>query len=231
MRLGCLPWIFAVALVWGGGQSAYTGFTNLKQTEISVEELYQNIPSAKWLKVTGGQLNVLDAAYTSFLGADPSSLYIPVLPPLGGDSEGEGPSQIRLLLHTKNASYLEQLKKLKSLAEDENTDEAAVIQALASMHDQLFPVEDIDGIVLFGIEDGKSERKVRELFDNLHPECLVLEEGEKPSMVMGLVLLAAGIALTLFLGLGSKTKKVAPLGGGQQPPPIPPGQQPPPLNQ
>ena len=58
----------------------YTGFTNRKKTEVTIEELYQKIPEAKWLKVTGGQLDVLDSAYISFLGEEPTSLYIPSFP-------------------------------------------------------------------------------------------------------------------------------------------------------
>lgn len=223
MRLGCLLWFLAFALLWGGGQATFTGFTNRKKTVVSAEELYQKVPDSKWVKVTGGQLNLLDSAYTSFLGTDPSSLYIPILPAPAEDSADESPTQIRLLLHTEKKSYLKTLKEFEAFTESSNLNEAAIIEKVASMSDQLFPVQDVEGLVQFGIDSGSEEQEVRDLFDNLHPDCLIIEDGQKPSMLLGLLAFVAGIVLLFVLTRGMRTRKVAPLA-------VPPSSPPPPLN-
>lgn len=54
MRLGCLPWIIAIALIVGGGQSFYTGLTNRKLVEVGITDFDPAKNDSKWLKITGG---------------------------------------------------------------------------------------------------------------------------------------------------------------------------------
>ena len=54
MRLGCLPWIIAIALIVGGGQSFYTGLTNRKLVEVGITNFDPAKNDSKWLKITGG---------------------------------------------------------------------------------------------------------------------------------------------------------------------------------
>lgn len=124
-------------LIWGGDQSFYTGITNRKMTTVSTEELAKNSTKAKWLKVTGGQLDVSTAAYTSSILGNPKVPYIPVAVP--GTENPDAP--ITLLYKTTEDRYLELGKKRKTI--DESEDETEAMMALIKLAPELLEQGDV----------------------------------------------------------------------------------------
>ncbi len=62
----------------------------------------------------------------------------------------------------------------------------------------------------FGIEaDDKRTRKIRELYDNLADDVIILEEGAKPSAGRGIALLLGGLVLGGLLIRSSGRKAAA----------------------
>lgn len=216
MRMGCLLWFIVAAFLWGGGQSFYTGITNRKMTTISIEELNEKSTKAKWLKVTGGELDVSTAAYTSSLLGDPKVLYIPVTIP--GSENPDDP--VTLLYKTTEDKYLELGKEMKAI--DEIEDESKAMMALVALAPQLLEKRDVEGMVQFGIESDSGDDDIRELFDNISPDALIIEPGEQPSWILGLFGLIAGLALAFALLRAQRVQKVPNLQGG--PPSLPTNQ-------
>ncbi|WP_411846671.1 hypothetical protein AAFN60_03605 [Roseibacillus persicicus] len=217
--MGCLLWFIVAAFLWGGGQSFYTGITNRKMTTISIEELSKQPTKAKWLRITGGELDVSTAAYTSSFLGDPKVLYIPVTIP--GAEDADAP--VSLLYKTTEDKYLELGKKMKAI--DEIEDENKAMMALVELAPQLLEKRDVEGLVQFGIESDSGDDDIRELFDNISPDALIIEPGEKPSWILGLFGLIGGLALGYALLRAQRVQKVPNLQAGSPVPPTPPAQQ------
>ncbi|MDP0489451.1 MAG: hypothetical protein Q7Q71_00190 [Verrucomicrobiota bacterium JB023] len=211
MKLGCFPWLITAALIIGGGQSLFTGLTNTKVTEIDIRDLDSATVEAKWLRITGGHLDVLNYSYTSFLGGTPSEVYVPLVPP-----DVEEGQLIHVLFKTSDSAILSTVEELQKIQEEGQPDGEGIMKLLEMSDEKLRPKRDVEGIVLFGIDTGRDERKIRESYENLAPKNIILAEGEQPSWFLGGLSLIGGVVLGGFLLRGTKTKTVA------GPPTLPP---------
>ena len=207
MRLGCLPWIIAIALIVGGGQSFYTGLTNRKLVEVGITDFDPAKNDSKWLKITGGELDIINASYEASKLTDiPKEVYVPLVAP-GVDSTE---SPIQILFKTKDEEVIGLLKELKKADEETGGDPMKAIQAMVAIgKERLRPQRDIEGLVQFGIDSDSGEDKVRKLYDNLAENSVVIENGKKPSMMLGLLMLVVGLVIVGFLVKGMKTKEVS----------------------
>ncbi len=220
MRLGCLPALIAIGLTIGGGQGIYTVMTNRKPVEISIQDLMKRPPEAKWLKVTGGELDTLNSVYKSGFGkGDATEIYVPVIPP--GTASGDG--LIRLLLLTKDPELVNFINEAKKMDETAATETEALQFALKNM-EKLRPQRDVEGLVEFGIESNDKKRdKIGKIYGNLAAEFLILEDGKKPETTRSAIFLAIGLGLGAFLIRRSmkKPEPSAPPEHGAPPPPFP----------
>ena len=210
MRLGCLLPLISIGLLIGVGQGVYTYLGNRKAVEISISDFIKQPPSGKWLKVTGGQLDTLNAVYTSgrTKGGDAKEIYLPVVPP-GSDSSKD---TIHLLLLTKDPELVQFINDSRKFDETEATEEQAAA-FLAANTARFRPLRDVEGLVQFGIaSDGKKEDKMRKLYGNLASDAVILEDGKKPSAGQGFGMLAAGLLLAGFLARRSTRKTPDPVG-------------------
>lgn len=201
MRFGCLGIVIAVGLLWGGGQMAYVGFSNRTITEISIDELIEQKPTAKWLRVTDGQIDLLNCVYKESISGEPKELYLPVV-----SKNAEGDDPLHVIYHTKEPEYFETFRKLQAIGKDESLSQAEVLMKMAELSDQLFQEKSIEGTVEFGIDSDSGDNEARELFDNLAPAAIMIEAGGKPSLWGGLAMLGIGLVIGVFT-LGGLTKK------------------------
>lgn len=224
MRLGCLPPLITIALLYGGGQSLYTSFKNRQPTEVTLESLAAKKPDAEWLRIKGGTLDTMHAAYSSAFGVGKAqSVYIPLMS--SADSRGE---PIQVLVLTKDPELVKFTNDMKEL-DKEGTSEAEVLKVMAANVEKLKVSRPVEGLVQFGIESsGKKEDKLRKLFPNLEEDAIILEEGKKPSATTGIVCLLGGLTLGAYLLLRSSRKPSEGTpppssdgGAGASPPPLP----------
>lgn len=200
----------SIACVIGGGQSVYTALMNRKPTVVSITEVSAQKPGASWLRVEKGTLDVLNAAYTSAFGvSDAKSIFVPLVPD-GVDSSEE---KIHLLVQTSDPALVDLTNRMRDFEEKVDTKDAAM-QFLVENASKLRVERTVEGLVKFGMESGKEERKIRELYSNLAPDALILEEGAKPSAGLGAVMLVLGLVIGYFSFRWLFSSKT--------PPPLPP---------
>jgi len=208
IRLGCLGYIFAIGLLWGGGQGIYVGLKNRAPVEITVANFLTAHPDAEWVTLKDARLNLLESAHRERLGKI-AELYVPVRPV--GEAED---APVRILLETKNKETIAALEKIK-LAGDS---ESETLGALAEVADKLIETRDVSGLIQFGIDsDSRARRKLSELDMNLADNFVILEEGAEPSLGNSAGLLVLGLLLGVFMLRRGAAKEAAPTA----PPPMP----------
>lgn len=224
---GCLSFAFLLAFLLGGGQNIYTALKDRNITEVSIIDFEQTKPSANWLKITNGELDVLDAAFShGRIDKKPDEVIVPYVP-AGSSAEDR---KVHVLLKTKNPDLLQFVKdtydmetRLGSDASEAKQAQAA-IELLTKHADKLAKEQAINGLVEFGIDSSSKEKdQIRKLFPNLAPDFVVVRDGKKPEMGFGIFMLLAGCALGYFMFRPGKTVEPPPL------PPTPPPLKPPPL--
>ncbi len=216
MRLGCLLPLISIGLIIGGGQAVYTGFKNRKITEVTVDSLSGTKPEAKWLRITGGVLDTMNSAYPSSFGVgDAKSLYVPLVPKDTDSSE----STIHVLVLTKDPALLEFTNQVKELEKTKANDATAGKFLIENM-DKMHVSRPVEGLVKYGLDaDDKKSRKIRALYSNLASDLIIIEEGEKPSLGMGIGMLLGGVVLGGILVSSAGKKNEAAAAG--PPPPLP----------
>lgn len=217
MRLGCLLPLVSIAFIIDGGQSVYTGMKNRKPTDITIDELIRSKPKAEWLNVTGGVLDTMNSAYTSAFGVgDAQSIYVPLVPKDADSSEGT----IHLLVLTKDAELVGFTNEARKM-EESKADEGAAMEFILKNRANMRVERPVMGLVQFGMtSNDKKTRKIRQLYDNLAEDAIILEEGEKPSTGQGVAMLLAGLGLGGFLVM--RAAKSTPAASPGNPPPMPP---------
>ncbi len=207
ISLGCLGYLIAIALLWGGGQGVYTALKNRQPLEITVSDYIAKKPNAEWVTLKDAQLNLLEAAHKERLGKI-SEIFIPVRPK--GEST-DGP--VHILLSTKDDAIVAAL-------EDLNKSGGTMKEALnaASRHaDKLFMQKDVSGLIRFGIDsDDKTRAKLAKLDMKLTPDFVIMNDGAAPSLLGSMSMLGIGVLVGFFmLRSAGKTADAAP------PPPAP----------
>lgn len=204
MRLGCLPPLIAVALMWGGGQAMYTWVTNRSVMEVSVNRLEQGMPGGKWLRLTGGQLDTLNSAYATKFGSSPGNeIYVPLLP----EGSGSKNTPIHVLVSTRDPGLISFTKELHEL-QKQNPDPTKAGEFMLRNLDKLRPARSVEGLVQYGVDsNGKREKKLRELYPNLAADAVILKEGGKPNGVLGAILFSLGLGVGLLILLRAAKKE------------------------
>lgn len=221
MRIGFFVPLVAIVMLVGGGQMAYTGLANRKPQDVEMSSLVQSKPSAKWLNIKGGELDVINAAYSSAFGVgDASTIHVPLV--LAGDESAE--KKIHVLVETKDPELVELVNQIKDL---ENNSEDQIMSFMIKNRDKLRKSRPVNGLVKFGMESGKEERKIKEMYPNLAADVILLKEGERPDAMVGILIFTAGIILSVFI-IKSLLKPGQPQTAGT-PPPLPTSNTPPPL--
>ena len=212
MRSGCLLVLVTVALLWGGGQGIYTAVSNRSVKQYTVDEYLARKPADKWLKLTGGALDLTSLNYTSFFGVGSvGTIYVPLR-----SSNNPLDNQTHILLETKNPALLKLAEGMRQVKNEEQA--RRFLQEHAR---ELVIQKDVQGLVRFGIDlEDRKVRKLRKLNENLAQDFIVLADGESPNYLFPIVSLLGGLALAGWLvsrraGRGSQPP------GSNLPPPLP----------
>ena len=168
--------LVTIALFWGGGHMIWSALSNRSVTQVTAAELFAKHPSATWLEITHARLGLADPCYLSPAGTSaPTEVLIPILPPAG-----QAVIFIPAFLHSRKKEYLDPAKKMVDL--DDTTVSGVVETGIALEKATLNAAETHYGAKALG-------------------KFLVIEDGEKPSWLKGLGLLALGlVALWWTLG-------------------------------
>ncbi|MBL9133896.1 MAG: hypothetical protein JNG86_21975 [Verrucomicrobiaceae bacterium] len=202
---GCFLILVLLALLWGGGQMIFTALKNRQPHETTVAAFIAKKPNVEWITFKGATLNLLECAHMERLGKI-TEVFIPIR---GGEEPKGAP--VHILMATKDKDIITALNDLKSSSNSEK----AMIEAAARQAANIFMKRDVSGIVRFGIDaDSKTRDKLAGLDMNLAKGFVILDDGEKPELGLGVGLLAGGLLLGIYLlRRGS---------GGTAPPPAPP---------
>ncbi|WP_395742418.1 hypothetical protein [Prosthecobacter sp.] len=207
ISLGCLGYLIAIGLLWGGCQGIYTALKNRQPLEITVADYIAKKPNAEWVTLKEAQLNLLEAAHKGRSG-NISEIFIPVRPK--GQTEG---SQVHILLSTKDKDIVAALEDLNRSSG--NMKDA--LEAAARHKDKIFVQRDISGLIRFGIDsDSKTRDKLAALDMKLAPEFVILNDGAAPSLTGSLFMLGGGVLVGFFM-LRSAAKSTP----ASPPPPAP----------
>lgn len=210
--------LFVPAMIAGFGvQNLYVYFTNTKPVEVSIEQLISNPPRAKWVRVTGGRINLIDAAASETgFRKKIEGVYVPIHP------EGKEGASVSVVLLSTDPEILGVARKFQALdrAKDDEMEGMKVAMENASVILQKRPFE---GLIQSGLfKDDRVTFKVRKALPNVVKEPIIIEEGKKPSMLEGLgILLFAWVVMVGILSV-SKPKGATPPLLPSMPPPLPP---------
>lgn len=183
--------VIAAALLWGGGQSLYTASTNKNPTEMKHADYVKAKPAAKWLRLHECRLFLIEAMFEERLG-EIKQAYIPVRDP---GSEGSG--QIHVLLATKDPQILSIMQQLKA-----SKTPADQLKVLAVHKDKALQTRTIQGLVRFGIDLKDDDRKKLAALDkSLSKDFIIVDEGEKPDLTMGLGMTGIGLVILIASGI------------------------------
>ncbi len=190
ISIGCLPYLIAIALLVMGVQATYTALKNREPLSISVSEYIAKKPSVEWVSFTNASLNLLESAHVNERGGI-VEVFIPV-------REGNEPlgSPVQVLLSTKKPEVLAALADLNASSRSDQAAQAAMKRLAA----QVFVKRDVSGLIRFGMdEDSKTRSKLERLKMNLAKDFVILNDGEEPSLLNGVLILAAGLLLIFAL--------------------------------
>jgi hypothetical protein len=197
--------IVPAVIAWFGVQSLYVYFTNPKPLEITIDQLVSNPPSAKWIRVTGGRINLIEAvASQSGFTKSIDKLYIPINP------EGKEEGGISVLLLSTNPELLALSRQFRALDESKDGESEALKIAMGNTR-VILQNRPFEGLVQSGLgQDDRVIFRVRKALPNIVKEPIILDEGKKPTIIEGLVILL--IAFVIGVGILSvpKPKRATP---------------------
>jgi hypothetical protein len=211
------PFLLAVpAVIAGFGiQNLYVYFTNSKPIEVSIEQLMSNPPRAKWVRVTGGQINLIDAAASEVgFNKEIDRIYVPIHP------EGKEVAPVSVLLLSTDPELLAVVRQFHALDEAKNSEVEGLKLAIKNSR-LILQKRPFEGLIQSGLfKDDRVTFQISKVLPNIVNEPIIIEEGKEPTILEGLGILLLALFATVGIYSGPKSK-------GATPPPLPLG--PPPL--
>lgn len=212
ISLGCLGYIIAVGLLWGGGQGIYTALRNHKPAEFTVADFIATKPDVEWITLKDARLSLLEAAHKELAGKV-TEVFIPVRP-----KDGNADQPVHILLSTKEPEMTGAVENLKNSS---GSKEEAV-KAVARHAEKLVMLRDVSGLVRFGLDaDSKTRDKLAKLHLKLTDDFVILDEGKKPDIYAGSLMFGAGLVVGFFM-LRKAGKQSSPPAPAPVPPNLPP---------
>jgi hypothetical protein len=197
-RLGCLLIFGTIALLWGGGQKIYTGLMNSSPTSLTLAEYEKTKPPAHWLKLSDCQLSVAECLVRQDASKSVTEIFIPLR------AKGGAAGKSQVLFATKDAGLMlvnAQLGSVKS--------EQEAISVLTTHRDKLYNRE-VQGLVRYGIDlKDKDRRELATLGPSLASDFIILDDGAKPSLGLGFLMLVGGLLLGTGTVVGATRRQAA----------------------
>ena len=165
--------LITIALFGAGGYLTFQALREWEPTSVTAKELESKVPAADWLEIKHSRLVLGDRCFLyPSRSKSPDYALIPIR-----SREGEGGIFTHALLKTKNQEYLDPDKTLA----------------------------DLQDVTVTGIADrapGADRRAAEDHYGGkLYVDFLIVEDGGKPRLLYGLLLIAAAFAATYFFYL------------------------------
>ena len=180
-------------IVWtswipGCGQEIYTSIKNQKPLEITCQEYLRTKPSAEWVNVTQARLDYFNCAVLKSRFDDTIT---EVFVPLRGTEAKHG-DMIQLLVASKKPEMIHLVDSMCRALETAKSPTDLQPDLLAKLTETI----DVSGLVRFGINsDSKTLEKLGKLDLPLAKDYVILNDGEQPSAIKGLILFGLGLLL------------------------------------
>ena len=181
--------------------------------DITCEQFRKSSPREGWYRITGGVMEVGDAAYSVetkhsnvvlTAEGDPkiTEVFLPVHSPASWDEKANTYPPTNLVVLTRDPDIIDTVKQLKRL--ESQTPEDGKKWYVKNL-DKLILHQAVLGMVQAGIHaGGENHDEIAKLQGSLTPDYLIVEEGKKPSMSGGIGMffggLLAGVASVLYWG-------------------------------
>ena len=209
IRLGCLGYFIAIALIIGGAQRTYTALKNREPVETTVTDYLAQRPNAEWVTFKNATLNLVESAHLEKRGKI-TEVFIPIQ-----DDDAKEGEPVHILLSTKDKEIIAALDDMVSSS---NTEETVIAAAIRNAS-KLVMKRDVSGLIRFGMtSDDDTRDKLAGLDMNLAKDFVILNDGEVPALVPSLVMLVIGLAVGFFMVRRSAREEPA----APTPPPLPP---------
>ena len=187
-RLLLLGICLCIFLFVKGGQETYTAVTNMSPTEITFDEYMKTNPPGFWFKLKDCTLVIPAASYMTKSGAM-TEAYVPLY-----GSKPSGTDVVKMVFATKDPEVLNLLQTMKSMSDDK------IKEAIIEHPDSWFKKRDIEGVVRYGMDLKEKDRNdMRRLNPKLDAQFIILTDGDKPSLLLGLAMLAGGFGVAVIM--------------------------------
>lgn len=195
---GCLGQIFALLFLfftYEGVHGVYTALTSGEQLVMTCADFIAKKPANKWLKLTDANLLYDSIVSETLFGNAVTEVYVPVIPT--GAQPG---AKTRILLASKKSEDIALAKEMVDAATDtkKQIEVAQKIFSLAGTSGNMT----IQGTVRYGLADSDSDRrKIHKLIENLETDYVVIEAGEKPTVLGGLSKVGYALLFLILAGV------------------------------
>lgn len=193
---GCLGQIFVLLFLfftYEGLHGIYTALTSGEQLEMTCADFMAKKPSNKWLKLTEATVLYDKMVSETMFGKAVTQVYVPVIP--GG---AQSNAATRVLLASKKPEDIALAQELV----DAGTDMKKQIEAAHKLFTLPSTSKTIQGTVRYGLADSDSDRrKLHTLIGNLESDYVVIEDGERPTVLGGLTKIGYALLLLILAGV------------------------------
>jgi hypothetical protein len=185
--------ICAIVLLIGGIRAIWIALRNSKPTTVSLSEVAAKPEKHHWLLIKNCEFKPLDAiGHYHRWEKSFSEVLIPV--PLNLTNKA---SPIPVLIASQDPVLLGNINSLQATG-----DLAAQAMIVAKNPSLVHTRRDVTGVVRGGLDlDDRAVFKLRKMPPQLTEEFVILEDGKKPRMIGGLVMVASAIGMVLILGV------------------------------
>lgn len=181
--------VCAIVALWWGGQNTYVALRDRHQLEISCADYLAKRPDTRWLKLTDCTYDFDNLAYFQNRGEDKyTAVYLPLRP------VGETSGRTHIAVKFEDREFLDVVYALEH-GQSSPPGFKRVTERL---------LEPTQGLVAFGLAMSSHDREeLEKLGLGLADDFVVIDNGSKPNLTAGLIVLCLGLGVTGALVLFS----------------------------
>ena len=194
--------LVGICMIVVGGQGSLLVFRERASLEIPLGEFQQRQPGNKWVRLTGAELDLLNARRFNYIESDHAAEFLVPLRPAGATNAP---------IHALVAGLEDEFRlRVDAIGLAEVTH--AMNAFLATNAETLAVARDVEGLIRFGWEKVADNRnELRALHPRLVEDFVIIDAGAKPSWLLAMML-PGGIAIHFWLiwsRLSGRRRKLA----------------------
>ncbi len=175
-----------------GAQAAWLAWHDREPREIPLAEFQERRPDSKWLKLTGCELDLLDARYFNYVESDHAAEFLIPLRPADADTNAP--------IHALAALHDEKLRvRVDAIA---LADITRTLDAFTATNAEPLAIpRDIEGVTRFGWDSvAENRRELLALHPRLVEDFVIVDVGDRPSWFLA-TLLPVGVGFLLWVAV------------------------------